>query len=286
VDTEDPALEIESAVGLGVTAFYRGRLQEAIRLLSSAVERYRVTPVVTPFQRFQHPAVAGLSHLMLAHWLMGDAEQAHSAAVATTDLADSCEEHLRWFAREYAHTFRAAHGAYSGEASSCLRHAQQAIDVCHQYGSQMFLAGAEIYKGYGQVGLGALDEGSARLEAACESYLRTGATLFRPYHLTLLARARSVGGDHGRALDVLDAAVELAEQNGELVHLPMVLAERGRTLRALAGDEAAARVDEQRALDLADELGIDRHVVGPVRETSAAPKATGGTAMQPAVAVT
>jgi len=137
---DDPALQIESAVGLGLTAFYRGRLQEAIHLLTSAVDRYRATPAITPYQRFQHPAVAGLSHLALAHWLVGDAERARNAGVAATDLAESCEQHLRWFAREYAHTFRAALGAYSGDASSCMQHAQRAIDVCNEYGSQMFLA--------------------------------------------------------------------------------------------------------------------------------------------------
>jgi class 3 adenylate cyclase/predicted ATPase len=283
---QDPALEIESAVGLGLTAFYRGRLREAIRTLSGAVERYRATRAIPSYQRFQHPAVAALSHLALANWLVGDAEAARRSALAATDMADSCEEHLRWFAQEYAHTFCAALGAYSGDGTCCLRHAQQAIDVCHRYGSQMFLAGAEIYKGHGQVELAALDEGSARIEAACESYLRTGATLFRPYHLVLLARARWARGDASEALDALDTAAELAEHNGELVHLPLILAERGRTLRGIAGNDAPVGADLRRAIELADELGIDRRALGLRRAASTVPEADLEAAMPPDVAMT
>jgi class 3 adenylate cyclase/tetratricopeptide (TPR) repeat protein len=259
---DDPALDIESSAALGITAFYRGEIRSAVGLLSAAVDRYTATRAITPYQRFQHPAVAALSHLALAHWLLGDAQKARRCATAATDLADSCEEHLRWFAREYAHTFRAALGAHTGEDSSCLRHAQQAIDVCQQYRSQMFLAGAEIYKGYAQARLGNPDEGAARLETACESYLLTGATLFRPYHLSLLGQVRSIAGDHRGALDAFDAAVELAERNGELVHLPMILAERARVHSG--GRDAAVHVDYGRSLDLADELGIDRGTLGAV----------------------
>ncbi len=257
---DDPALDIESSAALGITAFYRGEIRSAVGLLSDAVDRYTATRAITPYQRFQHPAVAALSHLALAHWLLGDAAGAQRAAAAATDLAESCEEHLRWFAREYAHTFRAALGAYAGEDASCLLHAQHAIDICSQYRSEMFLAGAEIYKGYAQARLGALDEGAARLEEACESYLLTGATLFRPYHLSLLGRVRSAAGDRRGALDAFDAAVGLAERAGELVHLPVILAERASVLGA--GPDAAVPLDYERSLGLADELGIDRRTLG------------------------
>jgi class 3 adenylate cyclase/tetratricopeptide (TPR) repeat protein len=273
----DPALDIESAAALGITSFYRGNLQDAIRQLTSTVDRYTATRAITPFQRFQHPAVAALSHLALAHWLVGDAPQAHRAAVDATDLADTCEEHLRWYAREYAQTFRAALGSYMADAPSCREHAQRAIEVCNQHGSQMFLAGAQVYHGYAQVGLGAVDEGTSRLETACENYLRTGATLFRPYHLVLLGRARSARGDDRGALDALDAAADLAEHTGELVHLPVILAERGRRVLAAApADEARARSDVERSLELADRLGIDRSTLDFQHVPSVLAGSTGG----------
>jgi hypothetical protein len=80
---------------------------------------------------------------------------------------------------------------------------------------------------------------------------------------------RAIAGDHLGALDAFDAAVELAERNGELVHLPMILAERGRVLRAIAGRDAAVQVDVERSFDLADELGIDRRTLGPLLDAPA-----------------
>jgi len=126
----------------------------------------------------------------------------------------------------------------------------------------------------------------ARIEAASENYLRTGATLFRPYHLTLLGRARSVGGDHEGALDALDAAAELADRNGELVHLPMILSERARILRTRAGNDAPAGVDDRRALVVADELGIDRRTLGLAQESLTGPAATDGAALLHGVSAT
>jgi class 3 adenylate cyclase len=262
VIADEPALEIESGVGLGVTAFYRGRLVESIGRLQSAIDGYRATPVITPFQRFQHPAVAALSHLALALWLVGETDAAYDAGCAATEVAQSCEQHLRWFAREYSHTFRAALAAYNGDGSTCLRHAQQAIDICNEYGSQMFLAGAEVFKGYGEACLGAVDEGVVRIEAACETYIRTGATLFRPFHLVLLARARILAGNDRGALAALNEAAELAEHTGELVHLPGILVERGRVRRALSEDHAAAEADDRRAVDLANQFGFDLAALG------------------------
>jgi hypothetical protein len=60
--------------------------------------------------------------------------------------------------------------------------------------------------------------------------------------------------------------VELAERNGELVHLPMILAERVRVL--CAGPDTAVHVDYERSLGLADELGIDRRALRPLRDAS------------------
>lgn len=259
---QDPALDIETSAALGITAFYRGLLSEAIGHLSASADRYAATRAITPFQRFQHPAVAALSHLALARALGGDPGGAWRAAADAVELADSCEDHLRWYAQEYAHTFCAALGAYLGDASSCLRHAQRAIEVCSRYGSRMFLAGAQIYQGHAQVALGAVGEGLPGIEGACDSYLRTGAILFRPYHLALLATARSSGGDHMGALAAADAAVELAERTGELVHLPAALARRAYLASGRFGNAAAVRADDERARALAGHLGIDRSVLG------------------------
>jgi hypothetical protein len=77
----------------------------------------------------------------------------------------------------------------------------------------------------------------------------------------LLARARSARGDIDCGMEALNAAAELAERTGELVHLPIILAERARAFRAFAGNHAAAEADQRRAMGLAAQFGIDRRVL-------------------------
>jgi predicted ATPase len=256
----DPALQIESDTAVGITSFYLGQLTLAAEHLSAAASRYERSPVVTPFQRFQQPAVAALSHLALVQWLMGhDDATCRATGARAVALSASCEVHLRWFAEEYAQTFCAALGALAGDAPYCLEHAQKAIDVCTEHGSLMFLAGAEIYKGHAQVQLGDVEAGLARLEAACESYHLTGARLFRPYHLTRLALARSAAGDESGAHDVLCQAVELAEEIGEKVHVAETLRLRGEAERRLRPDDPGAAGDDlARALTVARSIGAAR----------------------------
>lgn len=218
----DRALDIEAAAMLGLTLYYRGELDGAREQLKTAVGLYGDAPTVSPFQTFQHPAVAAMSHLALVRLHDGDPQGARATALAAVELAGNCEEHLRWYAREYAHTFAAALGSFLDDPAFCLKHAQIAIDVCHQYGSRMFLAGAEIYNGWAQTRLGEHVAGLERLEAACEAYLLTGATLFRPYQLTLLAQSRSEAGNVEGARQALNEAHDLATTNGELIHLDHV----------------------------------------------------------------
>jgi hypothetical protein len=102
-----------------------------------------------------------------------------------------------------------------------------------------------------------VDGGLQALEAACESYVSTGATLFRPCHLSRLAIAREAAGDLAGALAALDEAVAVAERNAEHVHLPEVLLRRAELSLVLPSpDRGRAADDLRRAAALADEIGV------------------------------
>ena len=251
---QDPTLSIEAEAALGITAFYRGDLADASEHLVESVARYRVTRAVNPAQQFQHPAVASLANAALANWLLGDHVAARASIDEAVALAESCEPHLEMFARGYAATFGAALGSLAADGPLVLRHAQEAIDVCNSFGSQMFLAGGELYKGYGQFLCGDRAEGRQRLESAAEGYLLTGARLMRPYHLACVAQTRRDEHEFQGALDALDEAVRLARSTGELTFLPLVLELRARTLLDL-GREREAVVELDEALEIARSTG-------------------------------
>ena len=206
----DEALAIEAAAAIGMSAFYRGDLRSAATEFHLAIDLFDTTSAVSAAQQFQHPVVAASANLALVEWLLGRPVQAKSAVDRAMELARTCEPRLRMFARGYAATFGAALGSLLGDGEYTLRYAQDAIDVCVEYGSQVFLAGGEMYKGYAQCLLGDTDEGIARLESAADGYVLTGARLLRPYHLSMVATARRMAGDLDGAVEALDEAVELA----------------------------------------------------------------------------
>lgn len=263
---EDRALEMEAAAVEGITAFYRGDLVAADAFFSRTEELFAESPEVSASQQFQHPLVAALSNAALVRWLRGDAKAAVSAIRRAVEVSESCDPRLALFARGYAATFGGALGSLTGDASFELEHAQEAIDVCHEFGSQMFLAGGEMYKGHAQAAVGSEAEGLARLEAATEGYVMTGALLMRPYHLSCLADVRQRAGDLDGAGAALDEALDVGQRVGERAFVPHVRTRRAEVEIARSGvasDEAA------RALEVAaDEAAANGDVMTQLRARS------------------
>ena len=271
----DPALAMEAAAVEGITAFYRGDLAAADDFFATTEALFAEAPEVSLSQQFQHPVVAALSNAALVRWLRGDADAAVAAIGRATEIAETCDPRLALFARGYAATFGGALGSFTGDPAFELEHAQEAIDVCHEFGSQMFLAGGEMYKGHAQAALGSEAEGLARLEAAAAGYVMTGALLMRPYHLSCLAEVKERSGDLDGAAAALDEALEVGERVGERVFVPHVRTRRAEVevarsggasetvMRSLetAADEAAANGDVMtalRALSVLHGLGHDK----------------------------
>ena len=272
---DDPALAMEAAAVEGITAFYRGDLVAADAFFSTAEALFEETDEISPSQQFQHPVVAALSNAALVRWLRGDAEAAASAIRRAVEIAENCDPRFALFARGYAATFGGALGSFTGDATMELEHAQEAIDVCHEFGSQMFLAGGEMYKGHAQAASGSEVEGLARLEAAAEGYVMTGALLMRPYHLSCVADVKQAAGDLDGATVVLDEALEVGERVGERAFVPHVRTRRAEIEIARSGaasddvvasltqavEEAAVNGDvmtQLRALVLLHEAGHDQ----------------------------
>lgn len=246
----DPALELEAAAVEGITAFYRGDLAAADAFFARTEALFAVSSEVSPSQQFQHPMVAALSNAALVRWLRGDAEAAVAAIRRAVEISENCDPRLALFARGYAATFGGALGSFTDDAAFELQHAQEAIDVCHEFGSQMFLAGGEMYKGHAQAASGSQAEGLARLEAAAAGYVMTGALLMRPYHLSCLADVKERAGDLEGAGAALDEALEVGERVGERAFIPHVRTRRAEVAIARSG---SASEDVLRSLDLAAE---------------------------------
>ena len=84
-----------------------------------------------------------------------------------------------------------------------------------EQGFPMWRAEATIYRGWAKVQAGDKPEGISLLRSGSAAYRATGAEIWRPHHIALLARAYAIAGQIEEAVTLVDDAVEILERTGE-----------------------------------------------------------------------
>lgn len=129
---------------------------------------------------------------------------------------------------------------YLGEIELAYRLLQTAVGVSRDAGDRQNLA--HIAKALAEIELlrGNAVAAEAEVRTALELEDALGLLADRPLTLRLLARIRSLRGDHGDALDLADEAVGLAHAAGQDTYLAQCLAVKGQVCAA-AGRSGQAR---------------------------------------------
>jgi len=131
-------------------------------------------------------------------------------------------------------------------------HARTLIALASEHGASQWLAAGTIMEGAVHAELGEPDEAIARIRGGLAAYTATGAHLFVPYFLSLLARACLKAGQAHEGLRVAGAALERARATGErLWEAELVRLEGELRLAASPGDTARPRDCFQRAVAVA-----------------------------------
>jgi predicted ATPase len=116
------------------------------------------------------------------------------------------------------------------EARPAYECAKEVMDLADEYGLELWMAYGEMNMGWAVAELGDLPEGIERMRRGLAAYERTGAKLWRPYFLGLLATLESRTGQFGNALKTLDEALRLAERGDEMYSLPELYRIRAQIL--------------------------------------------------------
>jgi predicted ATPase len=130
--------------------------------------------------------------------------------------------------------------------------AEALLAVSAEHGITYYHALAKVHLGAALAGLGSIEEGIARLTEGISAFTATGTRLVLPYCKLALADALLKDGRPDPALQTLDQALALVEQNGER-YLESefhrlkgeVLLHRGRA------DETAASANFEQAIEIA-----------------------------------
>jgi class 3 adenylate cyclase/predicted ATPase len=228
----------------GWFASSRSHLEEAIALYDPNSHRDTLVR-----QAGFHPHVNSAGHLGVVLFCLGYPDQAiaqSSAAIAE--------------ARRLAHPPSLASSLALGsrllslaENSAVLtERVDQLAMVTAEQGLPHWRSQGTIFRGWVKVKNGDIAEGMSLLRDGSAAYRATGAEVWMPYHLALLARACEIVGQINDAATLLDDALQIVERTGERWFAAELNRHKGRLLLRQGHAEAADEL-YRKALGIARE---------------------------------
>jgi len=124
--------------------------------------------------------------------------------------------------------------------------------VATEQGFPHYRAEGAIYRGWGKVKSGSIAEGLLLLRSGASAYRATGAVLWVPYYIALLAGACEIAGQIEEAATLLDEALQIVERTGERWFAAELNRHKGQ-LQLRQGNTKAAEELYRKALNIARE---------------------------------
>jgi predicted ATPase len=129
--------------------------------------------------------------------------------------------------------------------------AEELLALSTEYGAQMWIGAATIYRGWSLVEHGSLEEGLAEMRQGLATFRTTGANAFHPYYLAMLAEAYGKAGQIQEGLVVLDESLACVEKTGERFYEAEIYRLKGELMLAQGADEAEVEDQYRRAIEVA-----------------------------------
>jgi predicted ATPase len=209
----DPALFVEAHRALGVPFFWLGEVKSAIAQLDQGIaayvaQRHRSHASVYGID----PGVVCLSYSALGLWHLGHTRRALDRSQEALNLArDLSHLHSLALALVWAAWLR----QFRREGLVAREHADAAVALCAEQGFPLWMSMGTILRGWALAGEGRGEEGLAQMRQGLADLRATGAGLWRPSFLALLAEAHGRTGTPDDGLGVLDEALAIASKSGE-----------------------------------------------------------------------
>jgi predicted ATPase len=160
----------------------------------------------------QDPGVSCLSVAAFALWHLGYPDQARKRSHEALTLA-------RELARPYGLAFTLSSivtlHQFCREVQAVQEQAEAVIALCTDQGFPFQLALGTIHRGWALAAQGQGEEGIVQMRQSLAAVRATGAELFRPFHLSLLAETYRDSGQIEEGLAVLAEALAVVDKTGE-----------------------------------------------------------------------
>jgi predicted ATPase len=213
---QEPTLFLEAHRALGTSLLFLGDLTTSWTHLERGITLYAAQqPHAMPTSPGGDAGMACLVYTAWILWVRGYPEQALERIRAALALAQQCQHP---FCLAFALIWATALSQCRRELQAVSRQAAASMTLAQQQEFPLLLAMGTVFQGWVLAEQGRADEGIAQMRQGMAAFRATGAELFRPHFLGLLAQAygRSQRPDQG--LEALDEALALVQRTGERLH--------------------------------------------------------------------
>jgi len=139
-----------------------------------------------------------------------------------------------------------------GDNIGLEQRAEGLVAVANDQGFPFYRATAAIFRGWGKAKNADVTDGLSLLRAGSSAYCATGATVWMPLYIALLAGACEIAGQIEESAALLDQALRLVERTGERWFAAELDRQRGRLLLRQGHPDAAEEL-YRKALGIARE---------------------------------
>jgi predicted ATPase len=155
--------------------------------------------------------VSAVAELACPLWLLGYPVQASRRTVESLSLALRVGHK---FTIGYALFYSALREALDRRQRS-RAHASKLLDIAQSEGFNLFCAAGEVFSGWSTALQGDIVVGIEGMRRGLAAWTSTGAEIFRPFYLYLLAEAYALTRDTRNGLAALDEAIVTIERTNE-----------------------------------------------------------------------
>jgi predicted ATPase len=254
----DPALCLEAHYALGNTLNYLGEFAAAQAHFAQGIALYDPRQHhAHAFRYVQDPGVVCRAYAGVTLWYLGYPDQAlqqsHEALRLARELAHPYSLGTALAFAAWVHQFRR-------EWPLTQERAEAAIALAAEQGFTAFAALGAIFQGWAQAqrsaepgaGQGQVEECMVQMQQGLAAWHSTGAAVFQPYGLALLAAASAQVGQYEAGLTLLAEALAVTNDKGERRWEAELYRLQGELLLARsAAQYTEAEACFQQALDVA-----------------------------------
>jgi DNA-binding winged helix-turn-helix (wHTH) protein/tetratricopeptide (TPR) repeat protein len=214
----DPALVMEAERAMGSAMLEQGKCREALEHFNRASSLYA--------EHNNHPYTLTIAHdckvvsecfAARALWRLGDAEGALKRMDEALAFARELSHPASWI---FAAHFCAQLHQLRGDAVAAHERAQEVVKLADEFGLDLWQALGDIDLGWAEAELGSREDGIERLQRGIKRYMATGAKLWCPHFLGLLADQLGKAKRVEEGVETIRKALHLTETSREYYPAP------------------------------------------------------------------